>query len=154
MPQSYATALLHIVFSTKLRFKWLRPQDADTLKAYAFGILRNLGCRVLALEILADHVHVLVDIGRCNSIADVVRRLKMGTHHWLRRRSSFYSGFGWQRGYAAFSVSPSAKTRVIRYINNQPTHHEMHLFEDEYLLMLQNAELVNHKSLIKDVFGS
>ena len=49
--------------------------------------------------------------------------------------------FAWQEGYGAFSVSPSQLERVKQYIANQPAHHETRSFEDEFLAMLQAANI-------------
>ena len=49
--------------------------------------------------------------------------------------------FAWQEGYGAFSVSPSHLERVKRYIANQAAHHRTHSFEQEFLAMLQAANI-------------
>lgn len=40
-------------------------------------------------------------------------------------------------GYAAFSVSESSRTAVIRYIRDQETHHRRISFQDEFLALLR-----------------
>lgn len=45
--------------------------------------------------------------------------MKKASHVWARDR---FSGFQWQEGYAAFSVSPGEVPRVIAYIANQEDH--------------------------------
>jgi hypothetical protein len=49
--------------------------------------------------------------------------------------------FAWQEGYGAFSVSPSQLERVKEYIANQPAHHATRSFEQEFLAMLQAANI-------------
>ena len=39
--------------------------------------------------------------------------------------------FGWQNGYAAFSVSESNREQVSRYIENQEGHHRKMTFQEE-----------------------
>jgi hypothetical protein len=41
-------------------------------------------------------------------------------------------GFGWQDGYAAFTVSKSHRGEVEAYISNQREHHRVKTFEEEY----------------------
>ena len=45
--------------------------------------------------------------------------------------------FGWQDGYGVFTVSPSQKDAVIRYIENQALHHAKEDFQTEYLRLLE-----------------
>jgi hypothetical protein len=49
--------------------------------------------------------------------------------------------FAWQDGYGAFSVSPSQLDKVKEYIANQSAHHATRSFEDEFLAMLQAANI-------------
>jgi len=47
--------------------------------------------------------------------------------------------FAWQEGYAAFTVSASALSKVARYIDNQKEHHRVKSFLDELVEMLEKA---------------
>jgi len=47
-----------------------------------------------------------------------------------------YRGFFWQRGYGAFSVSPSQLDSVLDYVNKQQEHHRTHTFQEEYRELL------------------
>jgi hypothetical protein len=49
------------------------------------------------------------------------------------------SGFSWQEGYGAFSVSPSQVSVVKRYIDTQEEHHKKRSFEEEFVALLQNC---------------
>jgi hypothetical protein len=40
--------------------------------------------------------------------------------------------FAWQQSCSAFSVSKSDVEKVSNYILNQPEHHKIHTFEEEY----------------------
>jgi hypothetical protein len=43
----------------------------------------------------------------------------------------------WQRGFAAFSVSASNKTAVVRYIRTQDTHHKKMDYVSELIALLK-----------------
>jgi hypothetical protein len=45
--------------------------------------------------------------------------------------------FDWQKGYAGLSVSSSNIPTVIRYIDNQETHHRKRSFEQEFIALLK-----------------
>jgi putative transposase len=48
-----------------------------------------------------------------------------------------YSNFGWQVGYAAFSVDINRVKGLIRYINTQKEHHLKKSFKKEYIALLE-----------------
>ncbi len=47
--------------------------------------------------------------------------------------------FTWQEGYAAFTVSPSARIGVKSYIDHQREHHRARSFREELVELLQKA---------------
>jgi hypothetical protein len=49
--------------------------------------------------------------------------------------------FAWQKGYAAFGVSPGNQERVIAYIRNQEEHHRVRSFDEEYAALVREGEL-------------
>ena len=49
----------------------------------------------------------------------------------------FDIGFFWQRGYGAFSVSPSQLDSVLEYIDKQQEHHCQRTLQEEYRELLR-----------------
>jgi hypothetical protein len=43
-----------------------------------------------------------------------------------------YRRFYWQRGYGAFSVSPSELDALLQYVDTQEEHHRSRTFQEEY----------------------
>lgn len=68
-------------------------------------------------------------------LAKAVQTLKACSSKWINENGS---NFSWQEGYGAFSVSASQTNAVIRYIEDQRTHHEKRSFEEEFLQLLKN----------------
>jgi len=64
-----------------------------------------------------------------------VREIKGGSSEWIHQHG--VRKFAWQRGYGAFTVSPSQLKRVERYIANQVEHHRKQTFEEEYVDLLR-----------------
>jgi putative transposase len=137
MPQSFAQIYLHLVFSTKERRPFL--QDAairDEAHRYLGGTCNNLGCPVLRVGGVADHVHVLCLLGRTISVADLVKELKRESSKWAKTKADALGEFYWQNGYGAFSVSPGHVELVRNYIVNQEEHHRQVTFQDEFRRLL------------------
>jgi putative transposase len=108
MPQSLAQVYLHIVFSTKNRYPWLKSKQLQAdVHAYLAATLNNLECPCLIAGGVEDHVHLLCRLGRTATIADVVRDVKKASSSMLHDRSGALRDFHWQSGYGAFSIIPS-----------------------------------------------
>ena len=139
MAHSYVSSVFHIVFSTKQRMQLIRTNNISPLWNYLAGIARNHGMQVLAVGGTENHVHMLVVLPADTALSDAVRTLKANSSRWMRETDLL---FAWQEGYGAFSVSPSQLERAKQYIANQPAHHATHSFEQEFLAMLQAANIV------------
>ena len=116
----------------------IRPDHQSRLWDYLAGIARNHGMQVMAVGGTQNHIHILVVLPSDIALSDAVRTLKANSSRWMRETDRL---FAWQEGYGAFSVSPSQLERVKQYIANQPAHHATHSFEQEFLAMLQAANI-------------
>ena len=137
MAQSLARLWTHLVFSTKDRFPFLTDKVLRyEMHAYLAEILRNHDCETLIVGGVEDHTHSLFALSRMHTIASVVKEVKRTSSGWIKEAWPKLSKFYWQSGYAAFSVSQSNLTDVIRYIENQEEHHKRMTFQDEYRAFL------------------
>ncbi len=135
MPQSLARMVIHLVFSTKDREPFLRDLELrKRLHAYTAGILQNLKCEPILINGIEDHVHVLCNLSRTLSLAEVVEELKKSSSKWMKEQGAEYSRFYWQGGYGVFSVSQSNVESVRTYIEGQEDHHRTVSFQDEFRL--------------------
>ena len=82
MPQSFAAVYVHIVFSTKHR-PAIRSEWSERLYQYVGGIVANGRGELLAAGGTADHVHLLVSLGREWSLANLLRDVKAGSSKWV-----------------------------------------------------------------------
>ncbi|MCH7228228.1 IS200/IS605 family transposase [Haloferula sp. A504] len=137
MPQSLAQILVHLVFSTKNREPVLDDDIRDELHAYIGGIVGNQKGTLLKAGSVADHIHLLVAHPRTCAPSDLVQEIKTGSSKWLKGKAPRYGGFHWQNGYGAFSISPSHRPALERYIANQAEHHRKITFQDEYRRLLE-----------------
>lgn len=136
MPQSLAAVYLHVVFSTKHRVPAITPDLQTRLNEYLAGIARGIGAKQLDAGGVADHVHLLLSIGREHTIAGLVRELKAGSSRWVHDTFPGRRDFAWQAGYGAFSVGFPELGSVRAYIANQEEHHRTTTFQDEYRALL------------------
>jgi putative transposase len=142
MPQSLSMVLIHLIFSTKDRFACIHKTLRPALHAYLATVSRDCGCEAYRVSGTGDHIHMAIRISRALSISDFVMKIKTVSSAWIKEQSPELRNFSWQRGYGAFSISPSDLEALIRYIANQEEHHRMKTFEEEYraILVLNGVE--------------
>lgn len=134
MAHTYSLNLVHCVFSTKGRLPLIH--DRAHLWTTLRNVSRNAQINVAAIGGTSNHVHLLIEVPKTRTIADIMRELKANSSARLRRSMPM---FAWQDGYGAISVSPTAVKAVIQYIERQEEHHRSRTFEQEYVNILERA---------------
>ena len=135
MPSTHTNLHYHFVFSTKDRIRLIRPEWKERLHAYMGGIVKNMDGVSLAIGGIADHVHMLVGLKSSHRIDYLVRDVKADSSVFVRQE--FENKFMWQKGYGAFTVSPTGIDSVRRYVLNQEIHHGSKTFQEEYVELLK-----------------
>lgn len=142
MPQSYTNLIYHLVFSTKNRQSLITDKIKLRLYDYIGGTIRKQGGIALAINGMADHVHVLAKLRPDKSLSDVLRDLKANSSGWMQEVFPELKHFSWQNGYGAFTVSTSQIEKVKEYIANQEKHHrKFSSFRDEFIKLLRANEI-------------
>jgi putative transposase len=141
MAHSFAKLLYHVIFSTKNREPWLDAAWKPKLFAYMAGILNEMKGKALLINGPSDHVHILVSLPASVAVADAVRVMKTNSSKWVHQTWAERSGFAWQIGYGAFSVSRSNRDAVWRYIADQEEHHQQKTFQEEFIAFLNKHEI-------------
>ena len=141
MPSTHLSLHVHVIFSTKHRRPVLKAEWRSRLHAYLGGAISGVEAVPVVIGGTEDHVHLLLGLRATHRIADMIREIKRGSSKWLNEALNI-SGFAWQSGYGAFSVSPSALDSVARYIAQQELHHRRRTFQEEYLEFLNKSGVV------------
>lgn len=139
MPHTYTNLLYHIVFSTKERRPFIRPEFETRLYEYVGGTIRGIGGTCLEIGGIEDHIHLIVKLKPTINVSNFLEKLKPSVTSWAR--PIVHPQFEWQDGYGAFSIGESQIPGVSRYIRNQQEHHKNQTFEDEFKAMLNAAEI-------------
>jgi len=134
---TYTQIYIHVVFAVQGRQSLIPAARKMELFKYITGVLKNRDQKLIAINGMADHVHVFIGMKPAVALADLVRDIKAASSgfihekRWVRRR------FSWQEGFGAFSYSRSQIGTVIRYIENQQKHHAKRSFREEYIGLLE-----------------
>jgi REP element-mobilizing transposase RayT len=151
MPQSLSLVIVHLVFSTKDRVPFIQPEMRLRLHAYMAEVARSLGCMAYRVGGVADHVHLALTLPRTLTQSDLVKELKTTANHWLEEQDrAAYGDFGWQRGYGIFSIGKSQLTDLVRYIEDQESHHAKRSFQDEFRAMLEKYGVAYDEAYVWD----
>jgi putative transposase len=141
MPHSYNALYTHVVFSTKDRTPQIDPSLEERLYPYMGGIVRELNGKLLNINGVADHLHLLISLPPTVPVAEMVGKVKGCSSKWIHDTFPERARFEWQRGYGAFSVSQSVVPVVSRYIDRQKAHHAERSFRDEYVRLLARHDI-------------
>ena len=85
---------------------------------------RSYSFTILAMEVMPDHIHLLLDCRPQFRISDMVKILKGNTARWLfmehpELKQELWGGHLWNPSYCAVTVSDRSREQVTRYINSQ-----------------------------------
>jgi REP element-mobilizing transposase RayT len=132
MPQSLSKIFIHIIFSTRGRYPFIKPAIEQELFAYIAQVLKEHGAQPMKIDGTEDHVHILCGLPRTMALCDLLEKVKKRSSKWIKTKGPHYRRFSWQGGYGVFSVGESGVERVKRYIAGQKKHHRTVTFEDEF----------------------
>ncbi len=136
MANTYTSLHYHVIFSTKNRINWIKPNIESRIWSFIGGIARKHKMTGLQIGGCDDHVHALVQAPPIYSSSEIAQYLKGESSKWIHEEFPAMRDFGWQDGYGAFTVSKSDLPDVIRYIQSQREHHRKKTFQEEYLEFL------------------
>ncbi|MFZ1702414.1 MAG: IS200/IS605 family transposase [Pyrinomonadaceae bacterium] len=140
MPQSLVKMLVHVVFSTKNRADLIAPEIEGGLFSYISGIIENSGSKLIIANGTANHIHLLISLGKTGNISKLIGDIKRASSVWVKEQGDFRD-FYWQEGYGAFSIGQSQVPAVVKYISAQKEHHANQDFMAEFRGLLKRYEV-------------
>lgn len=137
---THSRRLVHVVWTTKERDKWLEDSVRQFLFTHIRLLTSTMGINTIEAGGFYDHVHFLLELQPKHSLSEVIQSLKSLTMRELAGRNSGKSRKSWQEGFGAFSVSWSKNDVVKSYIQNQMEHHSANScqFEPQFELEIKN----------------
>ena len=119
----------HLIWITKYRRSFLIGKLAVRLHHILSEIAHEYGFKVIAHEVMPDHVHMLIEAKPTDAPARIVQILKSVSARKMRegyldtiQQHIWKEGTLWATGYYIASVADGVTTEVIQeYIKNQKT---------------------------------
>jgi REP element-mobilizing transposase RayT len=152
MPNTYTQIHIHFVFAVKFRLGLIDKKWKEQLNKYITEIIQSNNHKLLAINGMSDHIHILIGMRPTQSISDLMKEVKQSSSLWINENKFTKQHFEWQEGYGAFSYSKSQIDGVVKYIKNQEEHHKKQSFKEEYLEILTKFEIeYDEKYIFKEL---
>ena len=95
MANAFTQIHLHLIFAVKFRQSQIQPAWKDKLYKYTTGIIQNNGHKVLIINGMADHIHILIGFRSTQALADLMRDIKQMTSLWINENKLTKGKFAW-----------------------------------------------------------
>ena len=114
----------HIVWVTKYRKPVFINNIASDVKKYLVDILNSLDMDIIAMEVMPDHIHLMVSCKPQLRLSDAIKILKGNIARWLfikhpEIKKQLWGGHLWNPSYFVVTVSDRSYEQVKQYINSQ-----------------------------------
>ena len=143
MANTYTQIYIHVVFAVKFRQNLIQPEWESRLFQYITAIVQYHGHKLLQVNGVKDHIHLLINMKPTQSLSDLIKQVKQDSSRWINDKGLTPTKFAWQAGFGAFSYATSEVPNVIRYIERQKEHHygQNSQFLDEYHRLLKEFDI-------------
>ena len=148
MANTYTQIYIHVVFAVEGRQNLIQPERKEELHRYITGIVTRQGQKLIAINSMPDHIHILIGQKPNIALSDLVGDIKTGSTNHINESRWVPGRFSWQEGFGAFSYSHSQLTTVIRYIQNQEKHHARSTFREDYVALLEKFQVPHDERYI------
>lgn len=116
------SCLYHVIFCPKYRRKILTPPYDAALKEIFMDVAREYRFLILDMEVMPDHVHMILDCNPRFGVMDCIRRLKGTSSRQMREQFPELKKrlpTLWTRSSFISSVGSVSLAVVQQYIENQ-----------------------------------
>ncbi|SHF69215.1 REP element-mobilizing transposase RayT [Salegentibacter echinorum] len=141
MANTYSQIYIHCVFVVKGRQNLISKRWKDELYKYITGIVSNEDQKLIAINGMADHVHILLGIKPNKNLSELIRDIKANSSRFINTKKWILGKFEWQKGFGAFSCGQAQLDLVINYIQKQEIHHKKMSFREEYQKFLKHHDI-------------
>jgi REP element-mobilizing transposase RayT len=140
MKIEYNNLYTHFILTTFGRNRIIPEKNRIRIEKYITGIVNRNDSKLYAIYANPEHIHFLVSRSPSVSEVDMATMIADSSEKFINDNKLGAGPFGWQQSASAFSVSKSAIDRVCKYILNQPEHHRIKSFSEEYEQFLKHYQ--------------
>lgn len=152
MANTFCQIYIQTVFAVTDRSCVIKPSFKEEVHKYITGIVTNHGQKLIVVNSMPDHLHMLIGLRPSMALAELVREIKSESSRFINENKWVPGRFSWQEGYGAFSYGHSQLDMIIRYIQNQEQHHRRRSFRLEYLTLLRKFDIAFEDKYVFEFF--
>ena len=141
MANTYTKIYIHIIFAVKGRYNLIKKEHKEEIHKYITGIISQKKQKLIKINCMPEHVHILIQLKPNVALSDIVRDIKANSSRFINEKKWIKSKFQWHEGFGAFSYSHSQLNTISNYIKNQEKHHSIKSFSEEYLGFLKKFNI-------------
>jgi len=150
MANTYTQLYFHVVFAVKGRANLISAKWKEELYKYITGIVTNKNQKLIAINGMPDHIHLLIGMKPDANLSDLIRDVKANASKFINEKKFVLGKFEWQTGFGAFTLGQSQLNTIINYIRTQENHHQTKSFREEYVEFLKRYEIVYKTEYVFD----
>ena len=152
MANTFTQIHIHAIFAVQNRSSLISKTWETRLYQYITGIVQNNKHKLLAINGMPDHLHVLFGMRPSQSLSDLMQDIKGDSSRWINENKFVVGKFSWQEGFGGFSYSKSQLSAVANYIEKQKSHHTKKSFLEEYTKILKDFDVeYDNKYIFKSI---
>ena len=136
MSGTFTQMHFQFVFAVQNRIALIQPAWKEKLHGYITGIIQGQKHKLIIINGMPDHLHVVVGMRPIQSVSDLLKSIKKESTDWINDNKFIHGDFNWQQGYGAFTYRKSDLPTLIEYVKNQEQHHHNKTFLEEYKELL------------------
>ena len=149
---AYTQLNYHITFRPHCSVPAITEVHERDLYAFVNGFCNHHNCKLIRINSMPDHNHLLVSLPPTMAVASFVHDLKLAAGKFLRAHPDKFPLFTtWARSYYAGTCGYTEKERVRRYIMRQKEHHKKKPYKQEIIRQLKKAGIeYDEQYLLRD----
>ena len=143
----------HLVWCTKYRKQVLKNGLDAECKKMLYELAEEYRFQILAMEVMPDHIHLLLDCKPQFFISDMIKIMKGNlarqlflSHPELKRE--LWGGHLWNPSYCAVTVSDRSRDQVMAYIEGQKEREKRKYLSNDWCFHLSHFLMTENPSLI------
>jgi putative transposase len=114
MANTYSQLYIHIIIVVKGRQNQIKSKNKDELYKYITGTVQNKKNKLIVINGVNDHIHILISINPKQSISDLVKDIKLSSSEFINSKHWLKGKFYWQEGFFSFKIKNNGFNRVYK----------------------------------------
>jgi len=95
MANTYTQIYIHVIFAVSQRQSLIDPKHNDELQKYITGIISGQNQKLIAINNMPDHMHLLIGLRPDSSLSELVRDVKANSSKFINEKRWCAGKFSW-----------------------------------------------------------